>query len=76
MVEIPRADAPRSTPTFDSVWAMGLEAFEDEALTRSFFNSPHPMLGGKSPFEILQSGDGMASRVEAVLGRLIHGCAA
>jgi len=74
MVEKLQNDGFGQPATINTVWAMALEIFGDEEATRAFFSMPHPMLGGRTPFELSHSGE--AGKIEAILGRLLYGCAA
>ena len=44
----------------------------DEQAARTWFKSPQPALGGKTPFELART-DAGAREVERVIGRLEHG---
>ena len=58
------------------LWSFGLEIFDDEDATRTFFTLPHPMLAGESPLDVALSGEAGARLVENILGRLLYGSAA
>ena len=74
MAENLQEDGLGQSATINTAWAMALEIFGDEEATHAFFSIPHPMLGGRTPFELSHSGE--AGKIEAVLGRLLYGCAA
>ena len=57
------------------VFAMGLDVFHDEGLTREFLRRPHAMLDGQPPLDVaLATGPG-ADAVINLLGRAAYGAA-
>lgn len=55
--------------------SFAIEVWGDEQLAEEFMKKPHPMLGGKTPYEASQSESG-AEQTEAILGRIKFGISA
>ena len=61
-------------PTAHSIWNTALEVFGDEVKARSCINAPRDILGGRSPRELVASGDAAEQRhVLEVLRRIDYG---
>ncbi len=56
------------------LWTLADEVWRDAAETRRFLTATHPLLAGRSPLDLAQTGPG-ARIVEELLGRLAYGSA-
>lgn len=61
-------------PNASLIWSRALEVFGDEAKARSWMNAPRDILGGRSPDELVATGDVTEQRrVLEVLLRIDYG---
>jgi putative toxin-antitoxin system antitoxin component (TIGR02293 family) len=61
-------------PNAKAIWNRALEIFGDEAKTRSWMKTPRDLFEGRTPEELLQSGDPTAQRrVLEILIRIDYG---
>ena len=61
-------------PSADLVWSRCLEVFGDEARARSWMNAPRDAFGGRSPQDLVATGDAAEQRrVLEVLMRVDYG---
>lgn len=61
-------------PSADSIWSRALEVFGDETTARGWMNAPRDIFGGRSPQELVATGDtGQQRRVLQVLLRIDYG---
>jgi hypothetical protein len=52
---------------------LATQVWDDAADAEAWMRSAHPELGGKSPYETAATDAAGAERVEAILGRILHG---
>lgn len=61
-------------PSVNSIWNRALEVFGDEAKARSWMNAPRDIFGGRSPQDLVATGDtAQQRRVLEVLLRIDYG---
>jgi uncharacterized protein (DUF2384 family) len=61
-------------PSANSVWSRALEVFGDEAIARSWMDSRRDIFGGRSPQDLVATGDPAQQRqVLEVLIRIDYG---
>ena len=61
-------------PDADAIWNRALETFGDEHKARSWMTTPRDLFDGRTPEELVQSGDpGAQRRVLEVLIRIDYG---
>jgi putative toxin-antitoxin system antitoxin component (TIGR02293 family) len=61
-------------PNAASIWNRALEVFGDEAKAKSWMNTPRDIFGGRSPQDLVATGDPSAQRrVLEVLLRIDYG---
>jgi putative toxin-antitoxin system antitoxin component (TIGR02293 family) len=61
-------------PNATAIWNRALEIFGDEAKARSWMNTPRDLFDGRSPEELIHSGDAAAQRrVLEILIRIDYG---
>jgi putative toxin-antitoxin system antitoxin component (TIGR02293 family) len=61
-------------PSANSIWARALEVFGDEAKARSWMDAPRDIFGGRSPQDLVATGDAAEQRrVLEVLLRIDYG---
>ena len=61
-------------PTANSIWNRALEVFGDEAKARSWMSAPRDIFGGRSPQELVATGNASQQRhVLQVLIRIDYG---
>ena len=61
-------------PSANSIWSRALEVFGDEAKARSWMDSPRDIFGGRSPQDLVATGNaGEQRRVLEVLLRIDYG---
>jgi putative toxin-antitoxin system antitoxin component (TIGR02293 family) len=58
------------------VWAIALDVWKTEAMTRDFLFRPHPMIEDKRPIDVVIQSEFGAELVVEILGRLKYGTAA
>lgn len=58
-----------------SLWTLALEVWQSAEAAQRFLGEPHPLLGGKIPYEIAVETEIGARTVEEILGRLKYGSA-
>jgi uncharacterized protein (DUF2384 family) len=72
--ETERLSADLAHPSSNSVWARALETFGDEAKARHWMNAPRDIFEGRSPQELVDTGDPSEQRrVLTVLIRIDYG---
>ncbi|WP_233884922.1 MbcA/ParS/Xre antitoxin family protein [Paraburkholderia flagellata] len=52
---------------------LATQVWDDAADADTWMHRPHPELGGKTPYEAATTDSAGAERVEAILGRIVHG---
>ncbi len=61
-------------PNANAIWSRALEVFGDEARARSWMEAPRDIFGGRSPQELVATGDSAQERrVLEVLLRIDYG---
>ena len=65
-------DESEKTERLARVFATALHVWDDEADAREFLNTPHPLLGERSPLDVAMTELG-ARRVEELLWQLFYG---
>jgi putative toxin-antitoxin system antitoxin component (TIGR02293 family) len=61
-------------PNANSIWSRALEVFGDEAKARSWMDTPRDIFGGRSPQDLVATGDSSEQRrVLEVLLRIDYG---
>ena len=61
-------------PSANSIWSRALEVFGDEAKARSWMDTPRDIFGGRSPQDLVATGDAAEQRrVLEVLLRIDYG---
>jgi putative toxin-antitoxin system antitoxin component (TIGR02293 family) len=61
-------------PDANAIWNRALEIFGDEAKARSWMTTPRDLFNGRTPKELVESGDAAAQRrVLEVLIRIDYG---
>jgi len=61
-------------PSANSIWSRALEVFGDEAKARSWIDTPRDIFGGRSPQDLVATGDvAEQRRVLEVLLRIDYG---
>jgi putative toxin-antitoxin system antitoxin component (TIGR02293 family) len=61
-------------PNADAIWNRALEIFGDQVKARSWMNTPRDVFDGRTPEELVQSGDAAQQRrVLEVLIRIDYG---
>jgi putative toxin-antitoxin system antitoxin component (TIGR02293 family) len=69
-----RLAAQLQCPSASSVWDRALEVFGDEARAKSWMDTPRDIFGGRSPRDLVATGDGADQRrVLEVLIRIDYG---
>ncbi|WP_264772516.1 antitoxin Xre/MbcA/ParS toxin-binding domain-containing protein [Defluviimonas salinarum] len=58
-----------------AVFSLALEVWDDKEDARAFLHRPHPMLEGRSPFDVALRSEIGAAIVDEILDRLRHGSA-
>jgi putative toxin-antitoxin system antitoxin component (TIGR02293 family) len=56
-----------------SLWAFALDVWQSPQAAQRFLGEPHPLLGGKIPYEVAVETEIGARTVEELLGRLKYG---
>ena len=66
--------AQLARPSANTIWNRAVEVFGDEGKARSWLTTPRDLFGGRTPEELVQSGDPAAQRrVLEVLLRIDYG---
>lgn len=72
--EAEQMSAELAHPNADSIWVRALETFGDEAKARHWMNAPRDIFDGRSPQQVLETGDPAEQRrVLTVLIRIDYG---
>jgi uncharacterized protein (DUF2384 family) len=72
--EAEQLSADLANPDANSIWARALETFGDEAKARHWMNAPRDIFDGRSPRELIESGDpSQQRRVLTILIRIDYG---
>lgn len=57
----------------DGLLRLAAQVWDDAADADTWMHRPHPELGGKKPYDTATTDSAGAERVEAILGRILHG---
>jgi uncharacterized protein (DUF2384 family) len=73
-MEAPQMSSDLANPTADLVWSRALQTFGDEAKARHWMSAPRDIFDGRSPQELVDTGDpDEQRRVLTVLIRIDYG---